>query len=118
MAEKLEGKHILLVEDDELVAFTMEEMLLHAKAGSVAWAPDVETALKVLADRNFDVGIVDVNLHREFSWPVAERLRELSVPYVTVSGYGTSLEHPLAGTVLAKPYSMRQLLDAVASLLP
>ncbi len=118
MADSLEGKHILLVEDDELVAFTMEEMLLDAKAGSVAWARDVETALRALADGAFDVGILDVNLRRESSWAVAERLRALDVPYVTVSGDGDSLEHPLAGTVLPKPYSMRQLLDAVGSLFP
>lgn len=118
MGHKLEGKHVLLVEDDELVAFTMEEMLLQAKAASVALAHDVDAAMKALAAGRFDVGIVDVNLRREFSWPVAEKLRELRVPYISVSGYGTSLEHPLAGRILPKPYSMGQLLDAVSAVLP
>jgi CheY-like chemotaxis protein len=118
MDPTLEGLKLLLVEDDDLVAFTVEEMLLQARAASVVLAADVPAALQALADGSFDVAIVDINLAGQASWPVAAELRRLGIPYLTVTGYGDGLQHELLGKLLTKPYSMRQMLDAVASLAP
>ncbi len=115
MAPTLDGLKLLLVEDDDLVAFTVEEMLLQGKAASVVVAADVPTALQELARGAFDAAILDINLAGQPSWPVAAELRRLGIPYLTVTGYA-GLQHELLGKVLPKPYSMRQMLEAVASL--
>ncbi|NDK38560.1 response regulator [Pseudoxanthomonas gei] len=116
MAESIKGKHILLVEDDQLVAFTVEDMLLYAEAGTVTVAETVAKALEALASQQFDAAIVDVNLRGEASWPVATELRSQGVPYLTATGYGEMVQHDLAGTLLSKPYSMNQLLTALSTL--
>lgn len=117
MADTLIGKKILLVEDDDLVASTVEDVLLFAQAASVEIAGSVKTALDALADRQFDVAIVDINLGGEASWPVAEELLRRAVPYLTVTGYGDVFDHELVSRLLAKPYSMAALLKAVTELL-
>ena len=116
MTESIKGKHILLVEDDPLVAFTVEDMLLYAEAGTVTVAETVAKAMQALGRQVFDAAIVDVNLRGEASWPVATELRRLGVPYLTATGYGEVVQHELTGTLLPKPYSMNQLLTAIASL--
>lgn len=116
MTQAIEGKHILLVEDDELVAFTVEDILLHAKAASVTMAASVREALRILESRRFDLAIVDINLNGQPSWPVATELRRLGIPYLSVTGYGDMLDHELVMALLPKPYSMQQLLKATAAL--
>jgi DNA-binding response OmpR family regulator len=116
MDPTLEGLKLLLVEDDDLVSFTVEEMLLQAKAASVVVVADVPAALQALAQGDFDAAIVDINLGGQHSWPVAEELRRRDIPYLTVTGYGDGLTHELLGKLLTKPYSMQQMLEAVASL--
>ena len=116
MAESIKGKHLLLVEDDQLVAFTVEDMLLYAEAGTVTVAETVAKALEALERQPFDAAIVDVNLRGEASWPVAIELRRRGVPYLTATGYGEMVQHELAGTLLSKPYSMNQLLTALSTL--
>lgn len=116
MTPTLDGLNLLLVEDDDLVAFTVEEMLLQAKAASVVIAADIPTALQELARGAFDAAVLDINLAGQPSWPVAAELRRLGIPYLTVTGYGGGLQHELLGKLLPKPYSMHQMLEAVASL--
>ena len=103
MAESIKGKHLLLVEDDQLVAFTVEDMLLYAEAGTVTVAETVARALEALAGQQFDAAIVDVNLRGEASWPVAAELRQRGVPYLTATGYGEMVQHELAGTLCPNP---------------
>ena len=116
MAPTLDGMRLLLVEDDELVAFTVEDMLLQANAATVVVAADIPNALRALEEGSFDVAIVDINLAGQRSWPVAAELRRLGIPYLSVTGYGDSLQHELMGKLLPKPYSMQQMIDAVLSL--
>jgi len=117
MTQAIQGKHLLLVEDDELVALTVEDILLHVGAASVTVAGSVPVALEALEQRNFDVAIVDINLNGHASWPVAERLRATGIPYLSVTGYGDMVEHDLIQSLLPKPYSMDQLLKSVSTLL-
>jgi len=114
MTEHIEGKDVLLIEDDALVASTVEEMLLYAQARSVAVAASVDAALSALKAGRFDVAILDVNLRGEMSWEVARELQRMQVPYVTASGYGDLLDHTLVRNLLHKPYSMDQLFQAVS----
>lgn len=116
MTDELSGKSILLVEDDDLVAMTVEDILVYAKA-RVEIAGRVDQALQALAAREFDLAIVDINLNGQPSWPVAAELRSRGIPYLTVSGYGDMVEHELAGILLPKPYSMEALLRAASALL-
>lgn len=111
---KLSEKHVLIVEDEPIIAFALEDMLVDEGA-TVAAASSVDQAMETLDDENFDFAILDVNLHGKKSYPLAHELQKRAIPFAFATGYGDA-EHPaeFAGvTTLTKPYSLSQICDAV-----
>ena len=82
----LNGQHVLIVEDEPLLAFDYADELQERGA-----CPDVATtlseAMAALAKHLPNLAIVDVNLGDETSWPVAAELTRFNVPFFLVSGY-------------------------------
>ncbi len=71
-----EGRSILIVEDEPLIAMMLEDFLDslgHTVSGT---CDSVECALAEVEKGGFDLAILDVNLKGENVWPVASRLRE------------------------------------------
>ena len=79
---------VLVVEDNMIIAMDMEAMLLNLGAREVETASCVADALSSVAAKRPDFAVLDVNLGPETSFPVADRLRELSIPFVFGTGYG------------------------------
>ncbi|WP_082622070.1 response regulator [Bordetella sp. N] len=97
-ARVLEGRRILVVEDDYLVALTVVELLEDVGAeviGPVSTA-DEAVALVTAGATPIDAAILDVNLDGETSFPVADALAERDVFFVFATGY--------SGSVLGEPY--------------
>lgn len=113
----LSGAHILLVEDEAIIAFALEDMLERAGARTVL-ATTVEAACEAIEAEAFDCGILDVNLHGEKSYPAAARLQAGNVPFVFATGYGDTAHPPeFAGVrTISKPYSPAQVREAIAAL--
>lgn len=84
----LDGLHILVVEDEYLIAMDMDVTLTSLGAQVVGPAPSIETAFQAIADDGrVDVAVMDINLGEERSYPVAEVLAERGVPVIFVTGY-------------------------------
>jgi CheY-like chemotaxis protein len=113
MAE-LAGKRILVVEDEALLAMTIEDVLADAGATVVGPASAVARALDLAADGPLDAALLDINLGDERSDAVAEMLRNRGVPVVLATGYG-SASVPGDTPVLAKPYREKQIVEALAA---
>jgi len=85
----LEGRRILVVEDDYLVAQLLVDLLEDAGAtviGPVGW---IDEAVALIEDESqkFDGAILDVNVHGKKSYPVADALAARSVGFVFATGY-------------------------------
>ncbi len=118
MKSAVDGKRILLVEDDPNIALMIQEVLLDENAAEVRLAGSVAAALACLRQAAFDVVILDLRLGDEMAWPVAAELSQRRIPYLVVSGYGDSGDARLSGAcLLAKPYSISGLLDAIGAAL-
>ena len=109
------SRSILIVEDEPLIAMMLEdflESLGHQIAGSCESVPD---AMARVNEGGFDIAILDVNLKGERIWPVADRLRELGVPYVLATG--GHIEPPPAAhagaPVLSKPFTIDAIEPAL-----
>lgn len=50
-------------------------------------ARNVDQALELLRTRHCDVAVLDINLGKETSEPVAKELMRLCTPFVTMTGY-------------------------------
>ncbi|HZF94311.1 MAG TPA: response regulator [Allosphingosinicella sp.] len=112
-----EGRSILIVEDEPLIAMMLEDFLDslgHRIAGS---CESVEDALAIVERGDFDVAIIDVQLKNgEKVWPVADRLADAGKPFVLATG--GHVEPPPArhagAPVLSKPYTIDAIEPALA----
>lgn len=103
---------VLIVEDDPIIALDFEDTILGFGVRGVRTAANVARALAMIADRTPDFALLDVGLVREKSFAIAERLDELKIPFIFVTGYGVDvrLPAPLADKPrLPKPYSSEAL---------
>jgi CheY-like chemotaxis protein len=116
-----DGKRLLVVEDEFVIALDLQNLLEAAGHEVVALAASVPDALALLAagapgqQQSLDGAVLDVNLRGEPATPVADALAARGVPFVFVSGYGAAgrpAGHETA-PVLAKPYSEGDLLELV-----
>ena len=81
-----EGRTILIVEDEPLIAMMLEDFLESMGHTIHSTCDTVDQALAVATKGGFDLAILDVNLKGESVWPVATALREKGTPFVLASG--------------------------------
>jgi DNA-binding response OmpR family regulator len=80
----LVGRRVLIVEDEVIVAFSIECEIEDAGGEIVGPAHTLAEAERLI-DEPIDVAILDINLNGERVWPIAQALRERGVPYVLAS---------------------------------
>lgn len=79
---------VLVVEDEYLIADDLCYALEEAGARVLGPAPSVREALELIrAGAKPDAAILDINLRGENAFPIADRLRELNIPFVFATGY-------------------------------
>jgi light-regulated signal transduction histidine kinase (bacteriophytochrome)/CheY-like chemotaxis protein len=108
----LTPNRVLVVEDDPVIAILAEESLRQLGVKQVDVAGTREEALALLAARQFDLAMLDVNLGDHTSEAVAERLAVLQVPMIVATGYSEddALPDALRGRPhLCKPYGTADL---------
>lgn len=117
----LEGLRVLIVEDETLIAMMLEDLLEGIGCRIAGAAATVAQALDQLAalGGQVDVAVLDVNLGGEKVYPVADALAARGVPFMFATGYGTSgvSDRYPERTVIAKPYRLLTLSQALRSLL-
>src|ERR1051326_5450675 len=87
----LAGRRILIVEDELLVAMTLEDILRSESCVIVGPSPRVEPALKAAREEPLDAAILDVNLAGKRIDPIAEALADRKIPFVFTTGYDRSM---------------------------
>jgi CheY-like chemotaxis protein len=114
----LNGRRILLVEDEAFVAFMIETMLLARGCREVWIEASVDGALERLRTQCPDLAVLDVNLGRQLVFPVAEQLERMGVPLLFATAHPhdwmpSGWQH---APMLRKPYELPDLLDALLAL--
>jgi len=113
-------KSVLLVEDSLIIALDAEDILERFGA-SVSTASTPEAAHAILDHQRVDYAILDINLGDQTSFGVADRLRELGIPYFFASGYGEQANLPMdhrATTVVQKPYTTHNIARGIDEIFP
>ncbi|WP_432256627.1 response regulator [Limimaricola sp. AA108-03] len=112
----LNGLRVLVVEDEMLVCMDLMDMLSELGCIVVGPAARVQQALGIVEQEPIDLAMLDINLGRETSYPIAERLAALGIPYFFSTGY--SVVEPAFENKprLQKPFSERQLSSVLMSL--
>lgn len=112
----LTGKHVLLVEDQALIALDTESLLRELGAATVETFTNAEAALAWLSSTSPDVAVLDINLGDSSSFSVAEALQQRAKPFVFTTGYSEGFDVPesyRAVPVARKPYTREALAEAL-----
>ncbi|HDS1088209.1 response regulator [Stenotrophomonas sp. GD03701] len=116
----LDGKavRVLLVEDEPTLMMVLEQAIAQVGYDVSKTAEDLPTALACAEEAAFDVAVLDVNLNGVESYPVADRLVELGVPFLFTTGLGANrLPDRFKGTpFLEKPFRLKEIAAALQSL--
>jgi DNA-binding response OmpR family regulator len=117
--QSLSDRHILLVEDETLIALEFEDVLQEAGCKVVGPAATVEEALQLIGANSIDAALLDVNLNGEKVFPVADALRNGGIPFVLVTGHSDlALPSPYRlAPVLTKPPRPSSVLEALSMVL-
>jgi PAS domain S-box-containing protein len=115
----LQGKRILVIEDEPLVAMDVESTLATAGCEVVGPAATLERAKLLIEESDCDAVLLDVNLAGQPVDELATLLTRKNRPFAFVTGYGReALPSGFRGTVvLGKPFGADQLLATVEVLL-
>ena len=119
MNSPISGRRVLVVEDEMMVSWLLEDMLAEIGCAVVGPAGSVNQALAMIDAEAIDVAVLDVNLNGEMSYPIADALAARGVPFVFVTGYDKDrmLEGYRTFPVLQKPFHRVELTDTLAKLL-
>ena len=113
----LEGRRILVVEDEALINMLIEDGLISAGAEVVGPAYSVAAAIALIeeaaADGGLNAAVLDIDLNGRTVLPIADRLAALGIPFIFATGYpewynrglhttAPNLEKPFDGDTLAK----------------
>jgi len=111
----LQGKRILVIEDEPLVAMDVESTLATAGCEVVGPAATLERAKLLIEESDCDAVLLDVNLAGQPVDELATLLTRKNRPFAFVTGYGReALPSGFRGAVvLGKPFGADELLATV-----
>jgi light-regulated signal transduction histidine kinase (bacteriophytochrome) len=107
---------VLLLEDNMLIAMETEDALRSLGAARVEVCNTVNQALRVLDAVPVDMAVLDVNLGKETSVPLADQLTRGNVPFVFATAYNDHIMIPerfRSIPVVRKPASDDQLVESI-----
>ena len=119
------AKRILVVDDDENI-LNLEKTILEQKGFDVTGAGGGSEALKILAERDFDLVLLDVMMPEVDGFTVCRkikedpRLKDIPVIFLTARGGGEALAEGFeSGAVMYinKPFTANKLLTIVNTML-
>ena len=113
--DKLQHTRVLIVEDEPMLAFTLEDLLVEAGFEVIGIAGKLEKALALIGSAVFDVAVVDANLAGVSASPIASALTARDIPFVVLSGYSAEqLQGAFPGAVfMKKPCRPAQLIQSL-----
>ena len=118
----LENQHwrILIVEDEPMLAFALEDTLIDAGFQIAGVAGELSAALAIIECGVCDAAILDVNLAGVSAGPAAAALAMRGLPFLLLSGYSSDqLPDALSDAPrLQKPCRPDRLIQALRSILP
>ncbi len=112
----IDGKRILVVEDEFIVAAMLCDALEDHGAVPVGPVGRVSEGLETIAAGGIDAAVLDWNLAGESGSSLAEALAAREVPFIIATGYG-SVDAPFHDRpILSKPYVSAHLIEKLAGL--
>ncbi|MDX9739983.1 MAG: response regulator [Gammaproteobacteria bacterium] len=114
----MDGKRVLIVEDEALLALEIGAILRDCGMTPVGPISRNDDALRLIDSQAIDCAVLDVNLQGESTERVAVALASRAIPFAFVTGYGRA-DIPKQfheAPVLLKPFAGAALIDTLRAL--
>lgn len=122
-SQKLKGRHVLIVDDDQDILASME-IAVRSEGASTAKAVDGSAAVLAVHQHNPDAVVLDMMLPKASGFVVLEKIRELDEPPVVVmvtanqgKRHQEYAHHQGVDAYLNKPVPLQRLISTLAGLL-
>jgi CheY-like chemotaxis protein len=115
---KFNGRDVLVIEDEAMIASVIQEMLLDLGCRQVWIAGSSKDARAVLAQHRPHVAILDVNLGGDSGFQLAQTLIDAKIPFVFATGYGRHglPEQWATRPIMQKPFKLETLQVVLGAL--
>lgn len=112
---ELQGMRVLIVEDEPMIASSLEDALIDLGCEVIGPALNMRDAIRLAREAEMDGATLDVNIAGEKVYVVADILMERGIPFVFMTGYGRAglRASDLSRPVLQKPYSLNRFVEIV-----
>ena len=110
---------MFLVEDEVMIRMMVADMLEELGYRVAAEAGEINEALKLAQNTDFDFAILDVNVNGKVISPVADLIKARGRPFIFATGYGSSglPEEYRDRPALQKPFQLETLALMIDSTL-
>ncbi|HWG69433.1 MAG TPA: HWE histidine kinase domain-containing protein [Steroidobacteraceae bacterium] len=112
----LEGRAVLLVEDNLILALDAEDLLHRLGANAVFLASTIHDAALILRNERIDFALLDVHVGKDTSLEFALSVRDSKIAYVFATGHGENVslgpQHASA-CVVSKPYGRLEMISVI-----
>ncbi len=111
---------VLVLEDEWLIADQISSALVEAGYDVLGPVGRIDDALELVAHGHVDAAVLDINLHNDRSFRLAEELCRKAIPFAFLSGYSQGdlppefVDRPL----MQKPVDAPGVRRCLGSLLP
>ena len=114
----LDGRTVLVVEDDFLVGQDLRSVLEAAGARALGPVDDIAKACTVARTEAIDGALLDVRMWDQTAAPVAVELAQRDIPFIVISGYPEQEVPPAmrGAAYLAKPVQRLELVRLAQAL--
>ena len=110
------GPAILVIEDEVLIAFMLEDFLAEAGHSMVGPCGTLAEAHAALGRGGFDAALVDLTLPDGSTEAVIEELTARAIPFAIMSGRSDDHLARNAAGVLTKPFTYEELTATLSAL--
>jgi CheY-like chemotaxis protein len=114
----MNAPRVLIVEDEPVIAMSLELFLEDLGCTVAGIAGDVQQALQLATSGDFDLAFVDINLHGQKAHVLPGVLQRRNKPFAFVTGYGPQGVLPAYADapVVTKPFSQATIGACLARL--
>lgn len=114
----LSGKHVLVVEDEELIALLVKDALIDAGATVHGPADCIDEARHILETACISAAVLDIDIGGCLVYPLADELSKKGIPYIFITGYLYYPErHALYNApLILKPFSVLDIVLELSSI--
>ncbi|MDB5431652.1 MAG: response regulator receiver protein [Caulobacter sp.] len=119
MNGRLKTRRVMIVEDEMIVAWLLEDLLDELGYTVAGPAKSVRQAQALIAAGGIDAAVLDINLDGEMSYPVADTLAAQGVPFIFSSGYSRDSlpEAYRSCPLIQKPFDPRKVAAALVAMM-